>query len=307
MWSYDTGVATGLLGASTRNEWRRVSRLMLKFQFLMKNTILFVILLALGQTLLPAQDAPVDAENCKDSPLITRMPGSRINSCTHTEFDQLKVQMGVTQDGNPIEKTLEGEYWEWDYGTREGVSDLQVFRNLQNALRQGGFKIDYTESPRLITAHKGNTWYKVENSGTYYYQYVLEVKAMKQEVTADASQLHDALEQSGHVAVYGIEFETGKAAILPESEGVLSEVVKLLEQNPALKLRVEGHTDNVGQKAANQALSEKRAQAVAGWLIAHGVDIGRLSAKGFGDSKPVADNTTDEGRAKNRRVELAKM
>jgi outer membrane protein OmpA-like peptidoglycan-associated protein len=94
---------------------------------------------------------------------------------------------------------------------------------------------------------------------------------------------------------------------LPDSEGVLQEIVKLLQQNPDLKLRVEGHTDNQGNAAANQALSEKRAQAVVTWLSGHGVAAARLAAKGFGQTKPAADNSTEDGRAKNRRVELAKQ
>jgi outer membrane protein OmpA-like peptidoglycan-associated protein len=109
------------------------------------------------------------------------------------------------------------------------------------------------------------------------------------------------------VAVYGIHFDTGKAAILPDSENILGEIVKLLQQNEDLKLLVEGHTDNQGNAAANQALSEKRAQAVVAWLTAHGVQAARLSAKGFGRTKPLTDNGTEDGRAKNRRVELVKQ
>jgi outer membrane protein OmpA-like peptidoglycan-associated protein len=130
---------------------------------------------------------------------------------------------------------------------------------------------------------------------------------MQQEVTADASQIQDELSETGHMTIYGIQFETGKAAILPASEGVLAEVQKMLEQNESWRIRIEGHTDNVGQKAANQTLSDKRAQAVIGWLLAHGIDASRLTAKGYGDNRPVADNGREEGRAKNRRVELAKM
>ncbi len=130
---------------------------------------------------------------------------------------------------------------------------------------------------------------------------------MQQEVTADASQIQDELSRSGHIAIYGINFETGKAVIQPASEIALAQVQKVLEQNGDMKVRIEGRTDNAGQKAGNQALSEKRAQAAMGWLIAHGMDAYRLTAKGFGDSKPVADNSSYEGNAKNRRVELVKI
>jgi OOP family OmpA-OmpF porin len=117
----------------------------------------------------------------------------------------------------------------------------------------------------------------------------------------------DEITKSGHVAVYGIHFDTGKSDILPDSESTLNEIVRLMQQQPDLKLRVEGHTDNQGNAASNQTLSDKRAQSVVTWLAAHGVAAARLTAKGFGQTKPVADNSTEDGRAKNRRVELAKQ
>jgi outer membrane protein OmpA-like peptidoglycan-associated protein len=81
----------------------------------------------------------------------------------------------------------------------------------------------------------------------------------------------------------------------------------MLQQNPDIKVSVEGHTDNVGSATSNQTLSEKRAQSVVAWLTSHGIDASRLSAKGWGSSKPVEDNTTEDGRAKNRGVELVKI
>lgn len=247
-----------------------------------------------------------DAEGCKDSPLISRFPGGVINSCENKEFDQFDFPLGNDQDGNPKSKHVEGEFHSWDIATREGVSELQVFRNFQTALKNGGFNIDWADSPNQITAHKGNTWVLLESHGAYYYQTIVAEKAMTQEVTADASSLSDEINKSGHVAVYGIHFDTGKAVILPDSENILGEIAKLLQQSPDLKLSVEGHTDNQGNAAANQALSEKRAQAVVAWLNAHGVAAGRLAAKGLGQTKPIADNGTEDGRAKNRRVELVK-
>jgi len=259
------------------------------------------LMLATGASQLRAQN-PEDAEGCKDSPLITRLPGSKINSCDHKEFDQADFPSGEDKT-----KHLEGEIYSWDMGMREGTSELQIFRNFDTALRKAGYQIVYEASPENITASKGNTWILIESKGTYYYQTIVTVQEMKQEVTADAAAMSDELNKSGHVAVYGILFDTGKATLQPASDTTLQEIVKLLTENPDLKLRVEGHTDNVGAATANQALSEKRAQTVRDWLVGHGVTAGRLTAKGFGASQPVADNGTDEGRAKNRRVELAKL
>ena len=87
---------------------------------------------------LGAQSAP-DSENCHDSPLIARMPGSRINGCDHKEFEQVKMRTDTNKEGEAIEKTLEGEYWYWEYSNREGVSAIQVFRNIETALRRAGW------------------------------------------------------------------------------------------------------------------------------------------------------------------------
>jgi len=269
--------------------------------------VLVCSLIAVPARLIAQEDAPQDAEGCKDSPIITRMPGSTIHSCENKEFEQVKMPVGKNKDGEVTEKTLEGEFHSWDYGTREGVSEIQVFRNFETALKQAGMKIVYEDSPGTITANKGDTWYWLQNSGSYYYQTLLTVKSMQQEVTADASSIADELSKSGHIALYGIHFETAKATILPDSESVLAEVAKMLQQNPDVKVSVEGHTDNVGSAAAKQTLSEKRAQAVVAWLSSHGIEGSRLQAKGWGASKPVEDNATEEGRAKNRRVELVRI
>ena len=269
--------------------------------------VLVYSLIAVPARLIAQEDAPQDAEGCKDSPIITRMPGSTIHSCENKEYEQVKMPVAKNKDGEVTEKTLEGEFHSWDYGTREGVSEIQVFRNFETALKQAGMKIVYEDSPGTITANKGDTWYWLQNSGSYYYQTLLTVKSMQQEVMADASSIADELSKSGHIALYGIHFETAKATILPDSETVLAEVAKMLQQNRDVKVSIEGHTDNVGSAAANQTLSEKRAQAVVAWLSSHGIEGSRLQAKGWGASKPVDDNATEDGRAKNRRVELVKI
>lgn len=102
-----------------------------------------------------------------------------------------------------------------------------------------------------------------------------------------------------------VKFAFGKADLDPESEPVLTQLRDFLKAKPAISLlRIEGHTDNVGQPAANLKLSGERALAVRDWLINNGIESKRLISVGFGDLKPVAPNTTDEGRAQNRRTEF---
>jgi len=105
-------------------------------------------------------------------------------------------------------------------------------------------------------------------------------------------------------ALQGIQFETGKAVIKSTSFGIMDEIVKVMVENPDYRIFITGHTDNVGDSTKNMDLSKERATAVKNYLLEKGVDFKRISSEGFGDTKPVADNATKEGRAKNRRVEF---
>ena len=126
-------------------------------------------------------------------------------------------------------------------------------------------------------------------------------------VMAGGRKLYDALAESGRVATQGIYFDTGSDVLRPESSGTLKEIGAMLTEHPELRLTIEGHTDDVGDAAANRALSERRAAAVKAALVSgYGVDAARLRAAGFGDTKPSAPNRTPEGRAQNRRVELVR-
>jgi len=127
-------------------------------------------------------------------------------------------------------------------------------------------------------------------------------------VAAGGKKLYDVLAANGRVATRGILFDTGSDRLRPESTPTLTEIGDMLKAHPDLKLAIEGHTDNVGQPAANKTLSEKRAAAVKQYLVGtFGIDAGRLTTAGYGDTKPVGPNTTPEGRQNNRRVELVKM
>ena len=124
-------------------------------------------------------------------------------------------------------------------------------------------------------------------------------------VTVSAKELASEIGAAGHVAVYGVYFDTDKAEIKPESAPALQEMAKLLEQQPRLDVAIVGHTDNVGTMEHNLMLSERRAAAVMKYLTSqHQVSAARLLPKGVGPLAPVASNTTEEGRSKNRRVEL---
>lgn len=135
---------------------------------------------------------------------------------------------------------------------------------------------------------------------------VLERQAMTSKLGfLDADAMKQKLDADGRVALY-VNFDTDKATLRPDAAPVIDEVAKLLQANPALKLSIDGHTDSTGSAEHNRALSKARAESVRDALLAKGIDAGRLGAQGFGPDKPLADNGSEAGRAKNRRVELVK-
>jgi flagellar motor protein MotB len=286
-----------------------------------------------------------DVPGSKDHPLISRYPGSYIYEYVHKEYDEFTLPLGtVSNSTRQAEKSqhLEGKVTRIRYQSPKERSTLEVFRNYVGALRAAGAETLFT----CVKAECGNTqgaklygdsldyWGPFNGlrylagklsrpEGAAYVSlgvvdsrdgplvtlYVIEMKPMEAElVTVNAASLSGDITRTGHAAIYGIYFDTGKADVKPESEATLKEIAKLLQQDASLKLHVVGHTDNVGTLASNLELSKRRAAAVIKVLtMKYGIAAARLDSEGVGPLAPVASNDTEEGRSKNRRVELVKQ
>ena len=257
--------------------------------------------------------AAQDAEGSKDHPMFSRMPGYQITAYEAQDF-------GTHEFRTYPETHVEGHYWQIGYEIKEGAKKagpLQIGRNYTDLIvKRGGQRLTedldagggYTVA-RLPVAAGKSVWLElyVSNSGEMYELTVVEQAALKQEVEFNAAELANALNANGSVALHGILFDTGKSTIKPESAATLQTIAQVLNEDASLKLEIQGHTDNVGMPAANLKLSQERAAAVKAHLIqTGGIGADRLTTAGFGDTKPVADNSTEEGRAQNRRVELVK-
>jgi len=249
-----------------------------------------------------------DVKGSQDHPLLTRMPGFYIDRYEHNEFDNYKFK---TDNGNI---QVEGRKYVIDYRLKKGMTPpgkIQILRNYLNALTGIGADIKLKSSYYYVfTVAKDEmeTWVKVspENSdGNRYILTIVERAAMVQAVKADAEAMAKGITQTGHMAVYGIYFDSGKAIVKEDSEPSLAEIAKLLKRNQTLELYIVGHTDSDGKLEYNMTLSQKRAVAVVKVLISkYNIDPKRLVPKGLGPLCPVASNRSPGGRAKNRRVEL---
>jgi len=259
-----------------------------------------------------------DVGGSKDHPLLTRYPNSHIVEY-EKNFNSVEFAVGG-KGAEPQRKAVEGDATILTYfhnAVEKQPSALQVIRNYQNAIKSIGGEVVYERLPKdgdggettLKVATGGKeVWVRLEpgifSAPTQSYKlWVVEVAQMQQVVSAN--KLLDELNKNGFIALY-INFDTGKWDLKADGTATVAEIVKMLKSAPALKIAIEGHTDNVGQAAANKTLSEKRAQSVMAAVVAGGIDPKRLSAAGFGPERPVADNRGEEGRAKNRRVELVK-
>ena len=258
--------------------------------------------------------AQQDADGCKDSPMFPkRMSNYFISECksNYGEADfNVKEEEIIHKEGTFTSVR-------YDFNAESGQqkpSVLQILKNYEAAAKNIGALTVYQSSATAIGTYKivkngaDAVWIKIEAGGNdnndFFVLTIIQMEEMKQEVTS--SDILSALNTDGHIALY-INFETGKSDVKPESQTIIDQVEAMLKSNPNLKISIEGHTDNVGSPTSNQTLSDNRAKSVMNLLIAKGVDKSRLSAKGWGQSKPIVENTTDSNKAKNRRVEIVKL
>ncbi|MBI2522645.1 MAG: OmpA family protein [Bdellovibrio sp.] len=249
-----------------------------------------------------------DIKGSQDHPLVSRMPGYIINEYDVKDFDSIDMSAYISGP----EGKWDGKRTKIGHVARPGgkpISMAQLTRNYLGAFTKIGAKVLFEDGRSLLARiEKGQAKTYVSmaayNEGNSYELVIVETKALEQEVVADASALLQGIATAGKVAVYGIFFDTNKAVVKPESTPTLEQIVKLLKQNPTLQLYVVGHTDATGLVQANLKLSSDRAAAVVAALVAHGVSASRLSPTGVGPYCPESSNRTEEGRAKNRRVEL---
>ncbi|MGP1684580.1 MAG: OmpA family protein [Giesbergeria sp.] len=298
-----------------------------------RKILVFVATLLLGLPVFAAKELKTD------HPLVTPYAGSSIYSKDAKEFDTYRAFLGWDAAAKAYKtQTLEGKVTKLLYTNPQNRSQLELYRNYENALKQKGvavlFECDQAnkecvdgyigahlrtqfginaidnKSGRLMFARleqDAQTAYLLLAVGDKFTDvHVIEMKKMQTHMAAlNLQALSSELDKQGFVVAEGIYFDTDKTELKPESDPAIQEVAQLLKQRPELGLYVVGHTDTHGSLAHNIRLSEGRAHAVVQRLVKdHGIAAQRLEGRGVGPLAPVASNVEEEGRAKNRRVVL---
>lgn len=268
-------------------------------------------ILALSQEQ-PLNYAARISDKLPDHLLLPRIDGYQVYRADCKDFNSLKLSYRDSE--NKRKKTeVEGKFWKLEYQKvdRDGHNHrYQLAHNFRDELIRLRGEILEEDGSNLAffrTTGDAEQWGQLSAFAETLVLKFVEKAAFQQSLFIDPDELQAQLDASGQVTLKGIYFDTGKATLKPASSEAINAVVALMKKHPDLVIQVQGHTDNVGSEEANQLLSAQRSAAVKDAIIGAGIPARQLESQGYGESRPVATNATEEGRKENRRVELHKL
>ncbi|MFC5625787.1 OmpA family protein [Algoriphagus winogradskyi] len=248
-------------------------------------------------------------ETCLSYELFTPLPNHTVSNCEYREFDSHefnKQENGGSREYFVKEGTKSVISYNWNGEWENRPSTVLIYKNYQNAVEKIGGKLLYSGSAAYFYLEKGgnNYWIHVLSDGSGMYSVTTIMEAtMQQYVDFNAAEIEKLMAVDGQVTFYGIYFDSDQATIKTESSGLIHEIATYLRNNPTVEIYLVGHTDNTGTAEHNMKLSKARAAAVVTELTEkHNIPSTQITAEGVGVLSPVASNSTEEGKAKNRRV-----
>jgi outer membrane protein OmpA-like peptidoglycan-associated protein len=252
-------------------------------------------------------EANVDEAGCPNLTLFPKLAGSVVVSCRRGDSVAVTMPLPPDAQGYAREKSVRGIYEFREYQIMQAAEQERAFESLMQLAPMAGFIVKYSANPSTITARNGDTWVLINVSGDFYNVSVIREKEEPWTPVKDAAGISKEMQTSSHISIYGIGFTPDNQAVNEEDSHILSDVLKYLKENPNLAVIVESHKFSTkGSPQDDLEMTMKRADAVVGWLVAHGIAAGRLQPKARGRTKPLTENDTAIEIQRNDRIALVK-
>ena len=268
---------------------------------------MYALLVWASTAALAGQDDPPP-----EHPVIKPMIGATASAQSHVDnFGRLVVNYRGAAASD--QRVAEGRYWELFYQLADrATSQDEILSNYESEARRLGGEVFNRSATRLVfrltQPGGGVIWCRLDaRRGGAYELEIIDEAGLDLSVEFDADALLEALNRDGRIAIYGILFDVDRAPLRPGSGAVLDTIASIMDAEAGLRLEVQGHTDSTGSAERKRVLSQERADAVVSALRLYGVDADRLAARGLGPDQPIGDNSTDDVRQQNRRVELVRL
>ncbi len=257
----------------------------------------------------PAITEPnIEAADCPPLNAFPQLVMTVVVSCQKADSVAVTMPLKPDPQGLGREKTIRGMYEFREYRITQADHQEYTFDSLMQLIPMAGFIVKYSASPSIITARHGDTWILINISGEFYDISVIQDSQTGCARVNNAEEISHEMEAHNRVAVYGIQFSPQNQIIREKNSDILNEVLKYINQNPALSLLIESHKISTkGTEDDDFEITRERANAVVDWLVAHGIPAARLQAKPFGRMQPLTENDTPVEIQCNERMELAKL
>jgi formylglycine-generating enzyme required for sulfatase activity len=222
----------------------------------------------------------------------------------HTVGKKMPNELDIHDMAGNIREWCSDWYGESYYKTSPAENPAGPDRGSHRVLRGGSWG---SEADRMRISYRNNEFPYNSALGFGFRLAISGEPVVKKAAPPEKTNLMDGLDTKGFIDVYGINFDIGKAIVKPESYPIIEQISSYLKEHPQMRVVIEGHTDNTGSDELNLKLSDKRAESIKTEIVKRGINAGRMETKGYGSSKPVADNKTAAGRTQNRRVTIKKL
>jgi len=253
----------------------------------------------------PSNQSPQNASGCAPLSAFPPLPLSVVESCQRGDSVEVTLPLKPDANGRAREKRVRGTYEFREYSIPESEQE-SAFDNLMNLIPIAGFVVQYSIRSSVITARKGDTWMLINFSGESYNVSVVVPPEESWTPVKTDEEIAREMKAHGRVDIYGIQFSPNQA-IQERGSDILSEILKYLRANPDLSIAIESHKISpIGPPDFDLEITKERANAVADWLIAHGIDRSRVQARPRGRDNPIADNESPIGAQRNERIVLVK-